>query len=325
MKPSLLKRLQDRLIPITVERFISEYSVRVLGGILNLAGSDLLLNRPARQINVERDIEYGGADRRCLDILTPSPPVLGTVMYFHGGGFRLLSKETHYYLAKLLASNGFRVLNIDYARAPESPYPAPLRDAVAALTWYKNAAPRRGFGEPLHLAGESAGANIALALGMMTAVPCDEPWAMRAYETPVSPATVTSICGLLQVSDPSRLDPDHKLSPWIRDRLLESAQDYLPATWLNAGETPMLADPLRLLESLQVSDDNMPFVFAVAGTDDPVRDDVERLQSVFEAGKILGETRLYADAGHAFHSLLWQSAARQFWRDWFDFLESYSS
>jgi acetyl esterase len=57
-----------------------------------------------------------------------------------------------------------RVLGVDYRLAPERPFPAPLDDCVAA--WRAVVANRHdpGFDGPLAVAGDSAGANLALAV-----------------------------------------------------------------------------------------------------------------------------------------------------------------
>jgi len=80
-----------------------------------------------------------------------------TVIHLHGGGFRMGSPEAYTaYAAKLAAGAEARVILPRYRLAPEYPYPAGLRDAVAVYT----AVAARSSG-PVIVAGDSAGAALA--------------------------------------------------------------------------------------------------------------------------------------------------------------------
>ena len=91
-------------------------------------------------------------------IFTPANATPGTVLYIHGGGWVLCDVQTHSaIMTDLAATSGMRVVGVDYPLAPEHPYPAAL-DMLR-----KCAADHAGDG-PLVLAGDSAGANLALGL-----------------------------------------------------------------------------------------------------------------------------------------------------------------
>lgn len=91
----------------------------------------------------------------------PSPAVL----YFHGGGWTVCSIETHDVVCRRLArAGGFRVASVDYALAPQNPYPHGLLDCVAAVRWFAEHGASEGvIADRLAVAGDSAGANLALA------------------------------------------------------------------------------------------------------------------------------------------------------------------
>src|SRR5262249_39377898 len=115
-------------------------------------------------VEVLRDIPYlptGNRDH-LLDVYRPrerSGP-LPAVLYVHGGGFRILSKETHWLMALAFARRGYVVFNINYRLAPFAPYPAAVADACAAYVWLLANGARYGAAvDRLVLAGESAGAN----------------------------------------------------------------------------------------------------------------------------------------------------------------------
>ena len=84
----------------------------------------------------------------------------GALLYVHGGGFVLGSPASHRGIAAGLARfTGLPVLLARYRLAPEHPFPAGLDDLRA--TWSHMTL---GGARPLALAGDSAGAWLALAL-----------------------------------------------------------------------------------------------------------------------------------------------------------------
>ncbi len=89
----------------------------------------------------------------------PAGAILGTIVYFHAGGWVIgdldFSDATCRRLAGLTQAE---IISVDYRLAPEHPFPAPLDDAFAALQWA--AAQKPGS---LLVMGESAGANLAAA------------------------------------------------------------------------------------------------------------------------------------------------------------------
>ena len=92
----------------------------------------------------------------------------GAVLFLHGGGWFNCNIDTHERICRCLAlESGMIVLAVDYGLAPEQPFPSGLEDSRAAWRWL--AAQAADFGiEPARvaLAGDSAGANLALALAI---------------------------------------------------------------------------------------------------------------------------------------------------------------
>jgi acetyl esterase len=83
-----------------------------------------------------------------------------TILWIHGGGWVICDLDTHDAVCRLLAqSSGCRVIAIDYRRAPEHPFPAPLEDCWDAL----RAVAAENRDAPLIIAGDSAGGNMAAA------------------------------------------------------------------------------------------------------------------------------------------------------------------
>lgn len=84
------------------------------------------------------------------------------ILYFHGGGFILMSPKTHRDLTIRIAQlTKIPVLSVDYRLAPEHPFPASLEDCVAAYKWLLS----EGYkAKNIIIAGDSAGGNLTLTV-----------------------------------------------------------------------------------------------------------------------------------------------------------------
>jgi acetyl esterase len=88
---------------------------------------------------------------------------LPALVYFHGGGFVVGDLDTHDGLCRFIAhEGGFVVVAVDYRRAPENKWPAPLDDAFAATRWIFANAPSLGIDAGrIAIGGDSAGGHLA--------------------------------------------------------------------------------------------------------------------------------------------------------------------
>ncbi len=163
-----------------------------------------------RRCQIIRNIPYRQNENPAqqLDIYRPKDnsfprPV---IMYIHGGGFTMCSKDTHQGIALAYADNGYVVFNIDYRLAPKHRYPAAIEDVAHAWKWIvKNAARYGGDPERIIIAGESAGGNLTLALSAACCYQLDDPVAKFIRDVGVVPKSIMVLCGMLQVSDPHHL------------------------------------------------------------------------------------------------------------------------
>lgn len=128
------------------------------------AGTALLGAGP--QVRRVQDLEVPGRGGRigCRLYDDAETPV-ATVVYVHGGGWALGGPTAFDPFARALCRrSGARVVLVDYALAPESPFPRGLHDVEDVMRW---AAEACGTGEgarsPLVMAGDSAGANLVAA------------------------------------------------------------------------------------------------------------------------------------------------------------------
>jgi acetyl esterase len=132
-----------------------------------MAEASKVWNDPMPHLAEARDFAIDGpAGPITLRLLRPDDVETdGVVLYVHGGGIVLGSLETHHRLMRLLAIESRSVLiGVDYRLAPEHPFPAALEDCVQAARWLRAAAKTLDVDpERIVLAGDSAGANLALA------------------------------------------------------------------------------------------------------------------------------------------------------------------
>jgi acetyl esterase len=112
---------------------------------------------------------------------------IGTLVYFHGGGFVLGDLDSHEMHAVRLANrSNVVVINVDYRLAPECPFPQGVEDALAATRWaHANLAKLGGVLNPLAVGGDSAGGNFA-AVAAVYARDNDIPLAAQLLIYPVT-------------------------------------------------------------------------------------------------------------------------------------------
>ncbi|MEY4161061.1 MAG: hypothetical protein RLZZ136_1682 [Pseudomonadota bacterium] len=94
-----------------------------------------------------------------LRIYEPVGEILGTCVFFHGGGWVIGDLDQVESTCRRLAGQSrHRIISVDYRLAPEHPFPQPLDDCWSALLWASTT-----FPGSLIVAGESAGGNLAAA------------------------------------------------------------------------------------------------------------------------------------------------------------------
>jgi len=245
-----------------------------------------LLKPPSNLIEEVQVTEESIAGIRCA-IYAPRKNAerLPLVLYMHGGGFVFgCSEDTDYVTRMLCHSNQVVVLSVNYSLAPETVYPGALIDCERVLesAISQNAA----FGNdarPVYLAGDSAGANLAISLYSR----------LRQHRTLIK--------GLIL------------LAPWL-DMQLENYDSYnqLAPTGI-VFDSPFMGyaraayvgfeqwkDPSvsPLFSSLK----DLPPTIALIGTEDPLIDQVLALKNkAFDSGCEQIEVEIYPGVPHAFY------------------------
>lgn len=282
--------------------------------------------RPERHgVEVLKNIPYDADGKRehLLDVYRPTGKKgpLPIVLYVHGGGFRILSKDSHWIMGLGFARRGFLVFNINYRLAPRHRYPMALEDCAAAYEWVVANAERYGGDlSQLILAGESAGANLVTSMTVAATYERPEPFARRIFATGVVPKATLPACGILQVTDVERFGRRRKLPAFILDRLIEVSSSYLPLEV--AGSDLAMADPLLVFERGEKPTRPLPPFFIPCGTKDPLLDDTRRLGHALDRLGVRADVKIYPGEMHAFHALVWRKHAKACWADTYRFLDS---
>ena len=209
---------------------------------------------------------------RC-ELITPQEVRPGCLVFLHGGGWAHGDLDSHARLARMLAlETGLRVLYVDYRLAPETTFPGPLDDCIAAWRWaVLQASHRPEFAGPLGLCGDSAGGNLTIAaiLHENEVGRRGPDFAMSFYgvfaddfETP-SYERFAAGFGLNRVGmtrfwemyAPSETPGQPRLDPLVCPvRASESSLARLPPLFLNAAQLdPLLCDTIAFCERLEAA------------------------------------------------------------------------
>jgi acetyl esterase len=204
----------------------------------------------------------------------PHGEVAGTCIYFHAGGWVIGDMEMCDPLCRRLAAGaGCEVISVEYRLAPEHPYPAPLDDAFAALTWAASRAR-----SPLVVAGESAGGNLAAACAIRARAAGEPKLAGQFLAYPVTDHDFTT-------------DSYRAIGP--RNWLLSTADmkwfwNHYCAPGVDRNDP--LISPLRVMDPAR-----LPPTLLYVAEFDPLRDDGLAYASRLAAAGVAVKTR--SDAG----------------------------
>ena len=194
------------------------------------------------------------------------------ILFLHGGGFLKFKNFFHEnYLRELCIRLNIPLLGIDYAYAPEHPYPEGLSDCFQMYMWIINHCEEElGFKpEKIIIAGDSSGGNFALALTLLII-------SMNEYENknirmpdflfPIYPCCHTGIKNM-----------NLTLAASFEDLMLDiKALHFINRAY--RGYYPNDLDPF--INPLVITDNilkKLPPTRFMTATHDPLRDDTIRL------------------------------------------------
>jgi acetyl esterase/lipase len=200
------------------------------------------------------------------------------VLYLHGGGYIACSPETHRPLVAALVSRiGGTAYVPRYGLAPESPYPAALRDAERAYRYLIEECridPTR-----LVVAGDSAGGGLALALVL----------SLRDAGIPLPAAVVTfSPWTDMAATGASLEENSARCAMFAGETIRRAARFY-------AGDTDPCAPSLSPLYG---DFHGFPPLLVHASCDETLRDDAVRVADRARSHGVSVTCRLWAGVPH---------------------------
>jgi acetyl esterase len=170
-------------------------------------------------------------------------PSLPIVLFWHGGGWQMGDIDSVDRPVRTIAQRaGVIVISTTYRLAPEHPFPAAVEDGYAALRWVSaNADKLGGRSQPVIVAGESSGGNVAAAVALKARDAGGPPIAHQVLINPTTDADLTRPSylrygrGHLLTTAMLELCWRRYLGDELAERVAAGAYDEIPA----------LAAPLR--------------------------------------------------------------------------------
>lgn len=222
----------------------------------------------ASTLESQPGVQYapGGSDTQ-LDWYAPkgSTGALPTVVWIHGGAWISGSKENVDPYARIIASEGYSVITLNYTYGPEGVYPlglTQLNDAFAFIV--ENAADFRVDPDNIVIAGDSAGAQLTSQIAAMVTNPSyAQTVGIQPSLTPEQLSGVILNCGIYDVSEipnaPGLGGWGFRVALWayLGDKnwsetpggeemsTIDDATADFPPTWISGGN----ADPLTVGQS----------------------------------------------------------------------------
>lgn len=178
------------------------------------------------------------------------------LIYLHGGAWMIGSPETHWDITSRIAKyNKQTVISVDYALAPEHPFPAAITQCGSVVKWvFDNAKSLNINQNKIAVGGDSAGANLAALLaiafreshinliGQMLYYPAVDFEMKRPAYVENANAPILSVAGM----------------PAVNAMYCPNSKDLG-----NPFAAPMLAD----------NHNNLPPAYIAVAQNDPLRDD----------------------------------------------------
>lgn len=239
-------------------------------------------------VDVVVDEAYQPHPDSLLDVYVPREAAqagrrLPVLVWVHGGAFIGGSKDEIDYYFRAIAARGYCVVAVRYSLAPESTYPTPVRQVMAALEHVQAHAERlRADTTRIFLAGDSAGSHISAQVAAAVADPG------YAREVGVPPSVgidqlraVVLCCGIYDFVT-AATDP--------------SMKTFMQACgWAYSG-TKHFLDDAHFVSTTAVADRitrRFPPTFLTVGNADPLRSQTEGLLVALRNREVPVETLFY--------------------------------
>ncbi|GAB3667393.1 alpha/beta hydrolase [Nocardioides korecus] len=245
------------------------------------------LQRPPTEVADVHDVLLpGDAGLLPARVYHPHPGEARTVvLYLHGGGWTLGGiKPADRPCRALAAASGCVVVSLDYRRAPETKFPGPLLDCLAAArALATDPGLVGGAWGGLVLLGDSAGGNLAAATALeLRADPADVRAQVLLYPS-LLPARGTPYASYVRQADGPLMSAREMV--WFWDHYLRTADDAR-----DPRAAPLLAEDLT----------GLPPTTIVTAELDPLRDEALAYAERLATSGVPVTTTTYAGAAHGF-------------------------
>lgn len=208
----------------------------------------------------------------------------GTILYFHGGSWIVGSPRTALGLtSELVARTGMSAFSLDYALAPEHPFPAGIESGVEAYRALLD-----GGLDPAQIAfaGDSAGGGLSVTTAL----------AARAAGLPLPGAIVAFSGGFDATRSGESMESKADADPLLTRAALEASGSlYL------AGQDP---DQELLSPATRADLAGFPPMLLQVGSNEVLLDDSTRLAVRAAAAGVDVILDVTADASHVFQALV---------------------
>lgn len=222
---------------------------------------------PDGVVTREHGVERDGRRVRVRSFRVSTGAPQRSMIYLHGGAFMIGSPETHWDItAQLAARSGRAVFSVDYAKAPEHPFPAAVNDVRAVVAWLFDEADTLGLDrDAVAIGGDSAGANLSAAMTLawrgtacrlekqLLVYPrCDFVTSLPSYRENADGPIVTT-ASMPAVDAMYCPDPADRLNPLAAPLLAASHAGLPPAYVAVAEHDPLRDSGIAYAEALQAA------------------------------------------------------------------------
>lgn len=244
---------------------------------------------PGEAMAEVRELRVAGAEGE-LDARLYRPLArndLPLLLFFHGGGFVFGTLDTHDNLCRALAKQtGAVVVSVAYRLAPEAKFPAAPLDCYSATCWLVEQAEQLGYdASRLALAGDSAGANLALAVSRLA---LQRHGPRISYQCLLYPVTDGRCSSASYAAFAEGYFLTRELMQWCWQHYLQS-----PAQAEDVLASPLLAEDLS----------GLPPTTLISAEFDPLRDEGEALAERLRQAGVATRLQRYDGMIHGFVSM----------------------
>ena len=249
----------------------------------------IALKQPLLQIySVDHRSINGPTSNLPIRIYRPSEENnLPALVFFHGGGWVLNFLDIYEPALRKIAKNGnLVIIAVEYQKAPEHSYPAPLDDCYATLKWVIENAAELGIDlAAIGVGGDSAGGNLASSVALKA---CSEQLISLAFQLLIYP------CNDYQMNYPSATNYSQgyglttQAMKWFWDQYLSKVEDRE-----DPYAVPVKANSLR----------GVAPAILIAAEFDPLTDDVKNYYQKLIKDSVPAIYKEFAGQIHGFFNL----------------------